>query len=87
MKEEPTPRYRIRRLSAGTSEAAAIRRWKLSLPGKNAVKSRNAKNLLHKVALCESTSPSHRDLLSRAEPSFREMEKDRRERERERERE
>lgn len=43
---------------------------------KKRCKSRNAKNLLHKVALRESTSPSHRDLFSQAEPSFREMEKE-----------
>lgn len=58
------------------------KRLKNFLPEKSS-KSRNAKTLLHKVALCESTSSSHWDLFSRAEPSFGEMEK---ERERERER-
>lgn len=47
------------------------KRLKKFLP-ENRSKSRNGEALLHKLALCERTSPSHRDF----ELSFREMEKE-----------
>lgn len=62
-------------LVGGNVGGTRDKKLKKFLP-ENRSKSRNAKTLLHKLALCESTSPSHRDLFSRAEFSFREMEKE-----------